>query len=328
MKDGYIFKAAQPKPDEIEMEQINRFTRRKLLPEEVYTFSVILCDNEIDRDMERFSIPALKRLAELFVGKPGIFDHSMKGSDQTARIYSCEVEQVDGRKTKAGEDYCRLKAKAYMPVTEKNSDMRMELDSGIKKEVSVGCAVQGAYCSVCGADKKKKGCSHVKGKTYPGHNCVAHVILDEPSDAYEWSFVAVPAQMEAGVVKSFVQMNRGGENVEQVIERIQKSAGEVCLDHQETVKLLDYISQLREKAELGEAYRMELRKEVLRLNSMIPSAVPGETMEQLTKKMTISELKSFREAFTAQAEERKISQPQLAPRTEKKVIEGNHPFQI
>lgn len=100
------------------------------------------------------------------------------------------------------------------------------------------------------------------------------------------------------------------------------------MDHQETVKLLDYISQLREKAELGEAYRMELRKEVLRLNSMIPSAVPGETMEQLTKKMTISELKSFREAFTAQAGERKISQPQLAPRTEKKVIEGNHPFQI
>ena len=38
-----------------------------------------LCDNEIDRDWERFSPETLKGLAPLFVGKSGIFDHPVVG---------------------------------------------------------------------------------------------------------------------------------------------------------------------------------------------------------------------------------------------------------
>ena len=34
---------------------IHQFTRNELKPEEVYCFSVTLCDNEIDRDMEQIS---------------------------------------------------------------------------------------------------------------------------------------------------------------------------------------------------------------------------------------------------------------------------------
>ena len=45
------------------LEKINRFTRRELGEDEVYTFSVILCDNDIDRDLERFSDEALVTLA-------------------------------------------------------------------------------------------------------------------------------------------------------------------------------------------------------------------------------------------------------------------------
>ena len=51
-----------------DMELINRLSRKKLTPEEVYTFSVKLCDNEVDRDGERFDREALTKLAELFVG--------------------------------------------------------------------------------------------------------------------------------------------------------------------------------------------------------------------------------------------------------------------
>ena len=46
------------------LEKINRFTRRKLTEDEVYVFSVILCDNDIDRDCERFSDNALEALVE------------------------------------------------------------------------------------------------------------------------------------------------------------------------------------------------------------------------------------------------------------------------
>ena len=66
-----------PTPQELEL--INNYTVKPLSADEVYTFGIVLCDNEIDRDFERFDIPALEKLAELFVGKTGIFDHSMSG---------------------------------------------------------------------------------------------------------------------------------------------------------------------------------------------------------------------------------------------------------
>ena len=51
---------------EADMARINRLSRRTLAPEEVYTFAVRLCDNEIDRDLERFDRAGLERLGELF----------------------------------------------------------------------------------------------------------------------------------------------------------------------------------------------------------------------------------------------------------------------
>ncbi len=55
---------------EAKLEQLNRFTRRTLTQEEVFLFDVRLCDNEIDRDGERFSLEALEQLKALLWGKP------------------------------------------------------------------------------------------------------------------------------------------------------------------------------------------------------------------------------------------------------------------
>ncbi len=48
---------------------INRFAKSPLRAEEVYTFSLRLCDNEVDRDWERFDTAALNTLGDLFVGR-------------------------------------------------------------------------------------------------------------------------------------------------------------------------------------------------------------------------------------------------------------------
>ena len=48
-----------------DMAQINALAKREMTPEEVYTFSVRLCDNEIDRDGERFDEQTLRELAAL-----------------------------------------------------------------------------------------------------------------------------------------------------------------------------------------------------------------------------------------------------------------------
>lgn len=181
------------------MEKINRFTRRTLSKEEVYAFPVILCDNEIDRDGERFSVSALKDLAKLFIGKTGIFDHNPKGENQTSRIFDTEVKTFPEKITQAGEPYTCIEARAYILRSDKNRDLIDEIDGGIKKEVSVSCSVKEEICSICKQDRRKKMCPHIKGKTYGGKVC--HIILNNPTDAYEFSFVAVPAQKNAGVIK-------------------------------------------------------------------------------------------------------------------------------
>ena len=58
-----------------ELKAVNAFAKAELSAEDVYIFSVLLCDNEIDRDHERFSEATLRELGELFVGVNGICDH-------------------------------------------------------------------------------------------------------------------------------------------------------------------------------------------------------------------------------------------------------------
>lgn len=193
-----------PTPQELEL--INNYTVKPLSADEVYTFGIVLCDNEIDRDFECFDIPALEKLAELFVGKTGIFDHSMSGRDQTARIFSCRVETDDSKVTSAGEKYTKLCARAYMPRSEKNAALIEEIDAGIKKETSVGCSVGRSVCSICGKDGRTDPCAHIKGREYGGKLC--HRILCDPTDAYEWSFVAVPAQPAAGLLSLTARTSR------------------------------------------------------------------------------------------------------------------------
>lgn len=183
---------------EQDLVQINTLARKELTAEKVYTFPVRLCDNEVDRDFERFSRKSLETLAGLFVGKSGLFDHQWTAMGQTARLYKTEVAEDGQRTTTAGEPLCYLKGWAYMLRSEQTEPLIAQIEAGIKKEVSVGCAISRSVCSICGQEDGR--CSHRKGQKYDGQLC--YFTLEEPTDAYEWSFVAVPAQPAAGVIKS------------------------------------------------------------------------------------------------------------------------------
>ena len=84
------------------LQELNQFTRRTHTLDEVYLLDVLLCDNEVDRDFERFSDSALETLKTLFVGKTGIFDHDPSGNtsgtaDQHRRsLYLSESKCVYG----------------------------------------------------------------------------------------------------------------------------------------------------------------------------------------------------------------------------------------
>ena len=49
-----------------------------------------------------------------------------------------------------------------------------------------------------------------------------HVVLSDVTDAYEWSFVAVPAQREAGVTKQFGMETDGERRCKQLEQQLQQ----------------------------------------------------------------------------------------------------------
>lgn len=248
-----------------ELDQINRFSKAELTADQVYTFSVRLCDNEVDRDFERFGTEDLERLGELFLGKSGIFDHQWSAKGQTARIYRTEVVREPGTVTAAGDEYRWLKGWAYLMRTEKNQGLITEIEGGIKKEVSVGCSMGRSVCSVCGAENG--ACGHAKGQMYGGKLCFME--LKDPKDAYEWSFVAVPAQPRAGVVKRF-----GTEGPE--------------------------LRVLRKQAEMGQRYLMALRREVVRLAMLADGSLDGNIFAKAAGRLEEAELLELKGAYEAQ----------------------------
>ena len=170
----------------------------------------------------------------------------MSGRDQTARIFSCRVETDESKVTSAGEKYTKLCARAYMPPrSEKNAALIEEIDAGIKKETSVGCSVGRSVCSICGKDGRTDPCAHIKGREYGGKLC--HRILCDPTDAYEWSFVAVPAQPAAGVTKSY----RADEQTVKTVKRLSCANEGVTLTKAEAAGLYGYIDELEQLAREG-----------------------------------------------------------------------------
>jgi len=254
---------------EDDLARINQLSKSKLGAEQVYIFSLRLCDNEVDRDFERFDSGALERLGELLVGKSGIFDHQWSAQGQTARIYKTEVVTEPAARTEAGDEYRWLKGWAYLLRTEKNGDLIAEIEGGIKKEVSVGCAAGRSVCSICGAENGS--CGHVRGQDYDGKLCFME--LRDVTDAYEWSFVAVPAQRRAGVLKRFGQ-DRDGER------------------------------SLRREAELGRKYLKELRREVTRLALLADDGLDGTVFARAAERLEEPELLELKRAYEARAAKR------------------------
>lgn len=201
-----VAKSSTPGADNArDMVMINKLSQRELAPEEVFTFRLHTCDNDVDRDTDAFTIDALVELSAFLDGKTILSDHAHRTENQVARIYRTDVEDIPGGATKTGDQLVRLVAHCYMPRTEANKEFITSIEAGIRKEASIGCSVSAYLCSICGKNQLEAPCGHRKGQQYDGKLCYHK--LAGITDAYEVSFVAVPAQRRAGVIKSYIPNN-------------------------------------------------------------------------------------------------------------------------
>ena len=260
-------------PTAVQLEAINAQAKAQLNAEQVYVFSLRLCDDQVDRDFERFDTAALGALAKLFIGKTGVVDHQWSADKQIARIFETQVVREEG--------VCYIKAWAYIRRGGSNDEIIADIEAGIKKEVSVGCAMGMAVCSVCGSEYGT--CGHMKGETYDGQVCCA--ILREPMDAYEFSFVAVPAQKDAGVLKA---LGGGNRKLKELAEEYGAQAEYRALSKQ---------------AELGRRYEKELQDSVVRLGLSLELGVTEPVLRNLAKTAAAEDLLALKEALEARLNE-------------------------
>ena len=295
MKNGTVITKGALREGELEL--INRHTRTPLKKEQVYAFTLTLCDNDIDRDFERFSDESLDTLCRLFDGRTGISDHSPKSENQNSRIFSCFVEQVKDETTSDGRPYKRLCARAYMLRSEKNRDLIDEIEGGIKKEVSVGCSVASRTCSICGTERTV-GCTHKAGRRYRTSRGeeLCHTVLGGVTDAYEWSFVAVPAQRRAGVTKSYNRKEKITLTTSEIIKQLS-GGQEVVLSPDEAMKLSEHIASQQTFCDIGKAFLAEKQSAVIKNCAALIDGVKEETVKSVIEKMSLSELDEFYRSF-------------------------------
>ena len=210
---GVICKVANVQPlavtDE-DLKKINKYTLSPVTAEDVFIFKATMADNEQDdRNYMPFNLKALQALNKLYPGKTMLKDHDRRADNQVARIYDTELIQNPNKLTDLGELHTELVAKIYMIKTDSNKDLIAEIVGGIKKEVSTSCKPEKMICNICNTDNMVKYCRHWPGVEYTVEDGTAggakkrcKMLLDGAKEAYELSFVAVPAQPRAGTHKS------------------------------------------------------------------------------------------------------------------------------
>ena len=279
-------------PTAAQMEKINLQSKVALKAEDVYVFAVRLCDDQVDRDYERFDTGALEELGQLFVGKPGIVDHNWSADKQTARIFDTEVVHEPAASW--------LKGWVYI-LRAGREDLIADIESGMRKEVSISCSMAVKECSICGGHLG--ACGHRAGGTYDGKVCVG--ILKEPRDAYEFSFVAVPAQPKAGVVKHW----KGGESMDVNLKAFVQNSGIPALEEE--------LESLSKRAAYGDSVRKQRIQEVTRMGVALELGLSREDWEGMALRLENEPLEKLRKGLSDKMEALRSSGLQLTAGIEK-----------
>ncbi|MDQ2069324.1 hypothetical protein [Natronospira bacteriovora] len=231
-------KGAKAASDE-QLALINGWALEELKADDVYVRTFYVAHNAIDRDLEVFSADVLEDFAKTLPGKGFFVIHPNhhKGDPgpgeglwfqaRTVRMSQSEARAALGEPElqwlNDSDEAVLLEASAYLPKTSENETLRIKLDSGIARYVSIGFG----YAEL--------------DPVFVNDELVA-AIYRAPAEASEASLVWLGAQPGARVIKSFNREEDSDMKLEEQLKQLEQK-----LSAKDTE-----LSQLQSKAEAGE----------------------------------------------------------------------------
>ena len=258
-----------------DLELINQHTINPLTNDDVYTFKVVLCDNEIDRVYDKMTDKFLNDFAEKSKGLTGLKDHDWESDNQLARLYDTEVVEESYKLNSLGETHKYVLGKAY--TLRKYKDYIDKINAGLLKESSISFDSVEDRCSICGeittkGDNNIAICpnGHIMGHMYDDKIC--YNIINKLTDSFEWSLVAVPCQRNSGIKNKSI--TSGGLNMMKksmfVLQKFLNSKAYKEAD-EETKEGLNEVIEAKEDTELTEEDIKKLIEENAKLKEEISS---------------------------------------------------------
>lgn len=181
-----------------EFEHIKPLVSDDTTAEQLYIFSLRMCNNEIDSDYDKLSETFLQQFAEHINNgtAPLIKDHTWSSDGQIGRVYRAEVLS-DGVNS-LGEPFTYVLGYAYVSAS---SEVVARIKLGLLSEVSVGFDGSAYTCSVCGEPVKSHDHQCPQGHVFGSIHEDAPIYrnVNQCLAALECSFVPVPAQEGAEI---------------------------------------------------------------------------------------------------------------------------------
>ncbi len=176
--------AVNAKITSVQKEMIKRFLPHEhndyINWKDYYVFKIILCNNDVDKDHDKFSIQALYQIRDMAIGKNGILDTMPNNKSNIARIFDCSVEYDKGKTTIDGEPLLYVQAYAFLDkrISDGCGAIAQKIKEGFYNEVSVGCSIYESHKE-----------SFFDSEFAPEYEIT---VIDSITDLYEWSIVQKP----------------------------------------------------------------------------------------------------------------------------------------
>lgn len=198
-------------PNEEQLKKINKFARRPLSAEQVFTFDAkFVGDGIIPTRFMRLTKPLLEDFnRDANAGIAFMLDHSWSGffarpkaAFTYGRSYSSELKpSTDGPE---GEKLAQFGEIYIVRDREKDgiatNQLIADIEDGVLFDLSIGFQFSVALCSICEENIWSMKCEHWPGKTYDGKLCVAEA--QAPGTQMEISGVFDGAYPSAGILSS------------------------------------------------------------------------------------------------------------------------------